>query len=135
VRAFRKVGGTPVYFREAQGAHAVDEDGNRYLDLCMAWGPLILGHAHPRVVEAVQRAAADGLAFGTAHRLEGELAERVLAAYPYAKLVRFVVSGTEAVATAVRIARASNGRRRILKFDGCYHGHVDSLMVKAGSGD
>ena len=134
MRAFRKVGGTPVFFREAKGAHAIDEDGNRYLDFCMAWGPLILGHAHPRVVEAVQRAAADGLAFGTAHRAEGELAERVLAAYPYAKLVRFVVSGTEAVATAVRIARASNGRRRILKFDGCYHGHVDSLMVKAGSG-
>ena len=100
VRAFRKVGGTPVFFREAKGAHAIDEDGNRYLDFCMAWGPLILGHAHPRVVEAVQRAAADGLAFGTAHRAEGELAERVLAAYPYAKLVRFVVSGTEAVATA-----------------------------------
>src|SRR5687767_6914178 len=134
VRAFRKVGGTPVFFREAKGAYVTDEDGNRYLDFCMAWGPLILGHAHPRVVEAVQRAAADGLAFGTAHRHEGELAERVLAAYSYAKLVRFVVSGTEAVATAVRIARASNGRRRILKFDGCYHGHVDSLMVKAGSG-
>ncbi len=134
VRAFRKVGGTPVFFKSASGAHVVDEDGNRYLDLCMAWGPLILGHAHPKVVEAVRRAAADGLAFGTAHRHEGELAELVLAAYPYAKLVRFVVSGTEAVATAVRIARASNGRRRILKFDGCYHGHVDSLMVKAGSG-
>jgi glutamate-1-semialdehyde 2,1-aminomutase len=134
VRAFRKVGGTPVFFRQALGAHATDEDGNRYLDFCMAWGPLILGHAHPRVVEAVQKAAADGLAFGTAHRYEGELAERVLAAYSWAKLVRFVVSGTEAVATAVRIARASNGRRRILKFDGCYHGHVDSLMVKAGSG-
>jgi glutamate-1-semialdehyde 2,1-aminomutase len=100
----------------------------------MAWGPLILGHAHPRVVEAVRRAASDGLAFGTAHRHEGELAERVLAAYSWAQMVRFVVSGTEAVATAVRIARASNGRRRILKFDGCYHGHVDSLMVKAGSG-
>jgi glutamate-1-semialdehyde 2,1-aminomutase len=134
VRAFRKVGGTPVFFREAQGAYAADEDGNRYLDLCMAWGPLILGHAHPKVVEAVRRAAANGLAFGTAHRLEGELAERVLSAYPYAQLVRFVVSGTEAVATAVRIARASNGRRRLLKFDGCYHGHVDQLMVKAGSG-
>jgi len=134
VRAFRKVGGTPVFFRSASGAHAVDEDGNRYLDFCMAWGPLILGHAHPRVIEAVQRAVTDGLAFGTAHRGEGELAERVLAAYPYAKLVRFVVSGTEAVATAVRLARGSNGRRRILKFDGCYHGHNDSLMVKAGSG-
>ncbi len=134
MRAFRKVGGTPVFFKEARGAHVVDEDGNRYLDFCMAWGPLILGHAHPKVVEAVQRAATDGLAFGTAHRHEGELAERVLAAYTYAKKVRFVVSGTEAVATAVRIARASNGRRRILKFDGCYHGHVDSLMVKAGSG-
>jgi glutamate-1-semialdehyde 2,1-aminomutase len=134
VRAFRKVGGTPVFFREAKGAHVIDEDGNRYLDFCMAWGPLILGHAHPRVIDAVQRAVVGGLAFGTAHRGEGELAERVLAAFPYAQLVRFVVSGTEAVATAVRIARASNGRRRILKFDGCYHGHVDSLMVKAGSG-
>src|SRR6187455_3049239 len=134
VRAFRKVGGTPVFFKEARGAYVIDEDGNRYLDFCMAWGPLILGHAHPRVIDAVQRAAADGLAFGTAHRAEGELAERVLAAYPYAKLVRFVVSGTEAVATAVRLARGSNGRRRILKFDGCYHGHNDSLMVKAGSG-
>jgi glutamate-1-semialdehyde 2,1-aminomutase len=134
VRAFRKVGGTPVFFKEARGAQVVDEDGNRYLDFCMAWGPLILGHAYPAVVEAVQRAASDGLAFGTAHRYEGELAERILAAYTYAKKVRFVVSGTEAVTTAVRIARASNGRRRILKFDGCYHGHVDSLMVKAGSG-
>ena len=134
MRAFRKVGGTPIFFREAQGAQATDEDGNRYLDFCMAWGPLILGHAHPKVVEAVRQAASQGLAFGTAHKYEGELAERVLAAYPYAKLVRFVVSGTEAVATAVRIARASNGRRRILKFDGCYHGHVDQLMVKAGSG-
>lgn len=134
VRAFRKVGGTPVFFKQASGAHVIDEDGNRYLDFCMAWGPLILGHAHPKVVEAVRRAASDGLAFGTAHRHEGDLAERVLAAYSYAQMVRFVVSGTEAVATAVRIARASNGRRRILKFDGCYHGHVDSLMVKAGSG-
>jgi glutamate-1-semialdehyde 2,1-aminomutase len=100
----------------------------------MAWGPLILGHAHPRVIEAVEKAVRDGLAFGTAHRGEGELAERVLSAHSYAERVRFVVSGTEAVATAVRLARGSNGRHRILKFDGCYHGHVDSLMVKAGSG-
>ena len=134
VRAFRKVGGTPVFFREAQGAHVIDEDGNRYLDFCMAWGPLILGSRASARGRGGATRRGDGLAFGTAHRGEGELAERVLAAYPYAKLVRFVVSGTEAVATAVRIARASNGRRRILKFDGCYHGHVDSLMVKAGSG-
>ncbi len=134
MRAFRKVGGTPIFFKEARGAHAVDEDGNRYLDFCMAWGPLILGHAHPRVIEAVEKAVRDGLAFGTAHRGEGELAERVLCAYSYAERIRFVVSGTEAVATAVRLARGSNGRHRILKFDGCYHGHVDSLMVKAGSG-
>jgi len=134
VRAFGSVGGTPLVIRSAAGSVVTDSDGRDYLDFVGSWGPLILGHAHPRVVEAVQRAAADGLAFGTAHRAEGELAERVLAAYPYAKLVRFVVSGTEAVATAVRLARGSNGRRRILKFDGCYHGHNDSLMVKAGSG-
>jgi glutamate-1-semialdehyde 2,1-aminomutase len=135
VRAFRHVGGTPVFFREASGASIVDEDGQSYLDFCMAFGPLILGHAHPSVVEAVQRAASRGLVYGACHRYEGALAERVLAAFPYADLVRFVVSGTEAVATAIRLARAATRRRYILRFTGCYHGHVDALMVKAAATD
>ncbi len=133
VRAFRHVGGVPVFVREAQGAEFIDEDNQRYVDFCMAFGPLILGHSHPAVVEAVQRAAPRGLAYGTCHRLENQLAERVLAAFPYAELVRFVVSGTEAVATAIRLARAATGRRYLLRFTGCYHGHVDALMVKAAS--
>jgi glutamate-1-semialdehyde 2,1-aminomutase len=134
VRAFRKVGGAPVYFSRGQGATVLDEDGNFYLDFCLAWGPLILGHAHPRVVEAVERAVRDGLAFGTTHRHEVQLAERVLEAFRPAERVRFVVSGTEAVMTAVRLARAHTGRRKLLKFSGCYHGHVDALLAKAGSG-
>jgi glutamate-1-semialdehyde 2,1-aminomutase len=134
VRAFGKVGGTPRYFSRGEGPWAWDEDGNRYLDFCMAWGPLILGHAHPEVVEAVTRAARDGLAFGTAHRHEVALAEAVLAGFPWAERVRFVVSGTEAVQTAVRLARGATGRPLVLKFSGCYHGHVDSLLVRAGSG-
>jgi glutamate-1-semialdehyde 2,1-aminomutase len=134
VRAFRKVGGSPVYFSKGQGATVTDEDGNRYLDFCLAWGPLILGHAHPGVVEAVERTLRDGLAFGTTHRHEVQLAERVLEAFRPAQRVRFVVSGTEAVMTAVRLARAKTGRRKLLKFAGCYHGHVDALLAKAGSG-
>lgn len=134
VRAFRKVGGTPRYFSKAEGAHAVDEDGNRLLDLCMAWGPLILGHAHPAVIEAVIRTARDGLAFGTVHRHEVALAQLVLKAFPEHDRVRFTVSGTEAVSTAIRLARAFTQRSMILKFSGCYHGHLDALLVKAGSG-
>lgn len=134
VRAFGKVGGTPRYFSRGEGAWAWDEDGNRYVDFCMAWGPLILGHAHPAVVEAVIRAAKDGLAFGTAHRHEVALAEAVLEGFLWAERVRFVVSGTEAVQTAVRLARGVTGRPLVLKFSGCYHGHVDSLLVRAGSG-
>jgi glutamate-1-semialdehyde 2,1-aminomutase len=134
VRAFRKVGGAPVYFSKGQGATVTDEDGNRYLDFCLAWGPLILGHAHPKVIEAVERAVRDGLAFGTTHRHEVQLAERVLEAFRPAERVRFVVSGTEAVMTAVRLARGKTGRRKLLKFAGCYHGHVDALLAKAGSG-
>jgi glutamate-1-semialdehyde 2,1-aminomutase len=134
VRAFRHVGGAPVFVARGRGAHIVDEDDQRYVDFCLAWGPLILGHAHPTVVDAVTRAASDGLAFGTCHRFEQQLGELVLAAFPAAERVRFVVSGTEAVMTAVRLARAHTGRRLLLKFTGCYHGHVDSLMVKAGSG-
>src|SRR4051812_24369984 len=134
VRAFRHVGGDPVYFSKGQGAVATDEDGNTYVDFCLAWGPLILGHAHPAVVEAASKALHDGLAFGTCHRFEQQLAERVLAAFTYADRARFVVSGTEAVLTAVRLARAHTNRRLLVKFSGCYHGHVDALLVKAGSG-
>ena len=134
VRAFKHVGGTPVFLKRGEGAVVEDEDGNRYIDYCLAWGPLILGHAHPAVVEATIAAARDGLAFGTCHRREAELAELVLDAFTWAERARFVVSGTEAVLTAVRLARGHTGRRLLLKFSGCYHGHVDALMVKAGSG-
>jgi glutamate-1-semialdehyde 2,1-aminomutase len=134
VRAFRSVGGTPVFMKSGRGALVTDEDGNEYVDFCMAWGPLILGHAHPAVVAAARGALEDGLAFGTCHRFEAELAELVLEAFPYADRARFVVSGTEAVLTATRLARAHTGRRLLLKFSGCYHGHVDALLVKAGSG-
>jgi glutamate-1-semialdehyde 2,1-aminomutase len=134
VRAFRHVGGHPLYMARGEGPHLIDEDGNRYLDFCLAWGPLILGHAHPAVVEAVLKTARDGLAFGTTHRNEVALAELILEAYAPFDRMRFVVSGTEAVATAVRLARGATGRSLILKFEGCYHGHNDALMVKAGSG-
>jgi glutamate-1-semialdehyde 2,1-aminomutase len=134
VRAFGKVGGGPRYMSRGEGAYLFDEEGERYLDVCMAWGPLILGHAHPAVLEAVAKAAHDGLAFGTTHRHEVELAELVMKAFPEHERVRFVVSGTEAVTTAMRLARGATGRSMILKFTGCYHGHVDSLLVKAGSG-
>ncbi len=134
VRAFRKVGGRPLYFSRGSGAEVWDEDGNHFVDFCMAWGPLILGHAHPKVIAAVERTVKDGLVFGTVHRHEVELADRVLEAFPYADRVRFVVSGTEAVMTAVRLARAATGRTLLLKFEGCYHGHGDALLAKAGSG-
>lgn len=134
VRAFRSVGMTPRYMSRGEGSRLWDEEGRSYIDFCLAWGPLILGHAHPQVVEAVTRAAHDGLAFGTCHRHEVELAERVLEAFPDADRVRFVVSGTEAVMTAIRLARAHTQRRLLLKFSGCYHGHADAMLVKAGSG-
>lgn len=134
VRAFGSVGGTPRYFKKGQGALVWDEDGRELVDFCMAWGPLVLGHAHPEVVDAVTRAAVDGLAFGTCHRNEVALAELVLEAFAPCERVRFVVSGTEAVMTALRLARAHTGRRLLLKFSGCYHGHADAVLVKAGSG-
>lgn len=134
VRAFGHVGGTPRYFTRGQGAFTWDEDGRQYVDFCLAWGPLILGHAHPAVVEAVTRAARDGLAFGTPHRHEVTLAELILEAYTPFDRVRFVVSGTEAVLTALRLSRAATGRPLVLKFSGCYHGHADAMLVKAGSG-
>ncbi|MEQ1895023.1 MAG: aminotransferase class III-fold pyridoxal phosphate-dependent enzyme, partial [Planctomycetota bacterium] len=134
VRAFRAVGGEPPVIVSASGAELVDTEGRRYLDLIGSWGPLILGHAHPAVVEAVARAARDGLSFGATAAREIELAERVLARYPVAARMRFVSTGTEAVMSAVRLARGSTRRSHLVKFDGCYHGHSDSLLVKAGSG-
>lgn len=134
VRAFGSVGGTPRYMARGEGSTMTDEDGRTYVDFCMAWGPLILGHAHPAVIDAVTKTARDGLAFGTCHRNEPKLAELVLEAFAPADRVRFVVSGTEAVLTAIRLARAQTGRKLLLKFTGCYHGHADAMLVKAGSG-
>jgi glutamate-1-semialdehyde 2,1-aminomutase len=134
VRAFGSVGGTPRYMSRGEGAYLFDEDGRKYTDFCMAWGPNILGHAFPAVIDAVTKAARDGLAFGTCHRNEPALAELVLEAFAPADRVRFVVSGTEAVMTAIRLARAHTSRKLLLKFSGCYHGHADSMLVKAGSG-
>lgn len=134
VRAFRAVGGTPIFYREARGSRFTDVDGNSYVDYVMSWGPLIVGHAHPEVVEAVAKAAERGLSYGAPCEAEVALAEKVVASYPGCQLVRFVSSGTEAVMAAIRLARGFTGRPRILKFEGCYHGHSDSLLVKAGSG-
>ncbi|MBX3469557.1 MAG: glutamate-1-semialdehyde 2,1-aminomutase [Planctomycetes bacterium] len=134
VRAFRSVGGTPVFLARGEGPLAWDEDGNRYVDLCMSWGPLALGHAPAPVVEAVTAAAALGTSFGTPTAAEVALAETVARLQPLAERVRFVSSGTEAVMSAVRAARGFTGRDLLVKFDGCYHGHADYLLVKAGSG-
>jgi len=134
VRAFRAVGGTPRFIRRAAGAHIEDVDGNRYVDYVGSWGPMILGHAHPRVVEAVRRTALDGLSFGAPTELEAELAELVVEAVPSVAKVRFVSSGTEAAMSAVRLARGATGRDGVIKFAGCYHGHSDMLLAQAGSG-
>jgi glutamate-1-semialdehyde 2,1-aminomutase len=134
VRAFKSVGGTPRFIARGEGPTLIDEDGNRYVDLVLSWGPLILGHAHPEVVEALIKAASRGTTFGAPTELEVRLAERVVATFPSLEMVRFVSSGTEAVMSAVRLARAATGRRAIVKFDGCYHGHADALLAAAGSG-
>ena len=134
VRAFRGVGGTPRFIARGEGAWLVDADGNRYVDLVLSWGPLILGHAHPEVVEAIVREAEAGTTFGAPTELELRLAERVIAAFPSVEMVRFVSSGTEATMSAVRLARAATGRALLVKFDGCYHGHADHLLAAAGSG-
>lgn len=134
VRAFRAVGGQPLFISEGRGAHLVDEDGNEYIDYVLSWGPLILGHAHPRVVEALKQAVERGTSYGAPTRLETELAQRVTAMMPAVELVRFVNSGTEAAMSALRLARAYTGRDKIVKFAGCYHGHADFLLVQAGSG-
>jgi len=134
VRAFRQVGGTPVFFARGEGACVVDADGKRYIDYVQSWGPLVLGHCHPAVIAAVQQAAASGLSFGAPTELEIRMAERVKRIVPSMELLRMVSSGTEATMSAIRLARGFTGRDRIVKFEGCYHGHADSLLVKAGSG-
>ena len=134
VRAFRAVGGEPPFLVRAEGAYLWDADGNRYLDYFGSWGPMILGHAYSPVVEAIQRAAANGASFGASTPTEGELAELVISAFPSIGKLRFVSSGTEATMSAIRVARAFTGRKYIVKFEGCYHGHSDGLLVKAGSG-
>ena len=134
VRAFGSVGGTPLVIRSAAGALITDSDGREYLDFVGSWGPLILGHAHPKIVAAVEAACRRGMSFGAPCQPEIELAEEVVAAYPGIEQVRFVSSGTEAVMSAVRLARGATGRSLVVKFSGCYHGHVDYLLVAAGSG-
>src|SRR5687768_12729553 len=134
VRAFRAVGGGPVFFERASGAYLWDADGKRYVDYVGSWGPMVAGHTHPEVVEAVQAAAARALSFGAPTEAEIELAEMICALVPSIEMVRLVSSGTEATMTAIRLARGYTGRATIVKFEGCYHGHADSLLVKAGSG-
>ena len=133
VRAFKAVGGTPVFVRAARGAYLTDLDGNRYLDYVLSWGPMIAGHAHPAVVEAVRSAAERGTSYGTPTELETELAELIVDAVPSVAKVRFCSSGTEATANAVRLARGVTGRDRIVKFAGCYHGSADAFLISAGS--
>ncbi len=134
VRAFKAVGGQPVFMREAHGARITDVDGREYVDYVMSWGPLILGHAHPAVVESIKDRAGKGTSYGAPTPLEVGLAELIIEAFPSMEMVRMMSSGTEAVMTAIRLARAFTGREKIVKFEGCYHGHADSLLVKAGSG-
>ena len=134
VRAFRAVGGDPPFVERAHGAYLWDADSNKYLDCFGSWGPMILGHAFPPVVEAIQQAASRGASFGASHRYEADLAELVTKCFPSVERLRFVSSGTEACMSAIRLARGFTGRKFVIKFEGCYHGHADSLLVKAGSG-
>ncbi|MGD0697970.1 MAG: glutamate-1-semialdehyde 2,1-aminomutase [Terriglobia bacterium] len=134
VRAFRAVGGEPIYIARGEGSRMIDVDGASYIDYVGSWGPLILGHCHPEVVEAIARALESGTSFGASTAGEVELAEKIQEAFPSMERIRFVNSGTEATLSALRVARAATGREKILKFEGCFHGHSDSLLVKAGSG-
>ena len=134
VRAFNAVGGEPLFIKSGKGSQIIDVDGNKFIDYVASWGPLIFGHAHPRVVEAIIRQAELGTSYGASTELEIELAEKVVSAIPSVEVVRMVNSGTEAVMSALRLARGITGRDKIVKFEGCYHGHADSLLVKAGSG-
>ncbi len=134
VRAFKSVGGEPFFVQRAEGAHLIDVDGNRYIDYVGSWGPMIVGHNHPAVLDAVIRTARDGLSFGTPNPLEVTMAETIARLIPSCEMVRMVNSGTEATLSAIRLARGATGRMRIVKFEGCYHGHGDSFLVMAGSG-
>src|SRR5256885_7163433 len=134
VRAFRSVGGSPPFIARGEGAHLFDVDGNEYIDYVGSWGPLLLGHRHPAIIAALQEAIQDGTSFGAPTDREVELAEAIRDAVPSIEMVRLVNSGTEATMSAIRVARGFTGRDLIVKFEGCYHGHVDSLLVKAGSG-
>ena len=134
VRAFRGVGGTPIFFKRGEGAYLYDEDDHRYLDYVGSWGPMIIGHAHPAVVRAVREAVGRGLSFGAPTEIETVMAQRINQLMPSMELVRMCNSGTEATMSAIRLARGFTGRNKIVKFEGCYHGHSDSLLVKAGSG-
>ncbi|MES2383462.1 MAG: glutamate-1-semialdehyde 2,1-aminomutase [Pseudomonadota bacterium] len=134
VRAFKAVGGTPRFVQRAQGAHFWDADGKRYIDYIGSWGPMILGHGHPAVVEAVQKAVLDGFSYGAPTEREVELAEEIVKLVPSIEMLRLVSSGTEATMSVIRLARGATGRSKIIKFEGCYHGHSDALLVKAGSG-
>ncbi len=134
VRAFKSVGGEPFFVQRAEGAYLIDVDGNRYVDYIGSWGPMIAGHAHPHVLDAVARVMRDGLSFGAPNALEVRMAETITRLVPSCEMVRMVNSGTEATLSAIRLARGATGRSRIVKFEGCYHGHGDSFLVKAGSG-
>ena len=134
VRAFKAVGGTPRFVQRAQGAYFWDADGQRYIDYIGSWGPMILGHGHPAVLEAVQKAALDGFSFGAPTEREVELAEEIIKLVPSIEMIRLVSSGTEAAMSTLRLARGATGRNKFIKFEGCYHGHADALLVKAGSG-
>ncbi|MEN9483574.1 MAG: hypothetical protein RJB37_1454, partial [Pseudomonadota bacterium] len=134
VRAFRAVGGTPRFIARAQGPYMWDAEGKRFIDYIGSWGPMILGHGHPAVLSAVQQAATEGFSFGAPTEREVELAEEILSLVPSCEQIRLVSSGTEAAMTAIRLARGATGRSKFIKFEGCYHGHADPLLVKAGSG-
>ena len=134
VRAFKAVGGNPLFVAGAKGSRIFDVDGNSYIDYVLSWGPMVLGHAHPRVITALKSAAEQGTSYGAPTALETELAERLVRAYPSMEKIRMVNSGTEATMSAIRVARGYTGRDKIIKFEGCYHGHADGLLVKAGSG-
>ena len=134
VRAFKAVGGTPVFFERASGAYMFDADGKKYIDYVQSWGPMVLGHAHPEVINTVIETAKLGLSFGAPTERETTLADKICDLMPGMDMVRFVNSGTEATMSAIRLARGATGRDKIVKFEGCYHGHSDSLLIKAGSG-